>query len=417
MQTLHNASSVARAICGSSETMPSTPAAASRRTVIGSFAVQASTGAPKRCAAATAAREQSAWWSESASRASRRRSSGIAQGHRLAQRGRPGTRQRARASGSSRRRSGHAGSRSQRGCPVRAGRGGATRRRRSWRRARDPRARASERPSITSASYPGSFTSRWTPMPCAGEERERVVERQLLPRQLVQRVPEAKPRCDVELDDVRAGGDRRFERREGVLRRDRGRAAVADHERPAAPCGAGSRDADHDDGAVVRQIAAGEAAARDEHGVGELLRRGSARARRARRRGARCRRARRRHATRSRRRCRARPSRRAAASRGPARTSARDRCRARGRRNRAIRRSRPGTRAAAPDARHRRRRPAVRAHGDVDHRDELARPRSRRRRRRSRRRGTPTAPSARVRASGRRTSPSPCRRSRRSRGR
>ena len=38
---------------------------------------------------------------------------------------------------------------------------------------------------------------------------------------------------DVELDRVGAGLDRRRERLDAVLRRDRRRAAMADHERPA----------------------------------------------------------------------------------------------------------------------------------------------------------------------------------------
>src|SRR6185437_13852231 len=75
---LHSGKSVARAftiLAGSSETIASTPALASRSASRGSFAVHARTGAPRRCAAATTAAEQSVWWSESAfARAVRSRS-------------------------------------------------------------------------------------------------------------------------------------------------------------------------------------------------------------------------------------------------------------------------------------------------------------------------------------------------------
>src|SRR5207244_5099366 len=80
VQTLHRASSVARVISGSSETIPSTPAAVTRRTPAGSLTVHASTGAPSRCAVATAAREQSVWCSESVFARAQRRSTGTRTG-------------------------------------------------------------------------------------------------------------------------------------------------------------------------------------------------------------------------------------------------------------------------------------------------------------------------------------------------
>ena len=108
-------------------------------------------------------------------------------------------------------------------------------------------------------------------------------------------------------------GDRRLERGERVLRRDRRRAAVPDHERAAAPAARGSRR-----GAARRSRSrrAGRrlrSPAGREHGVGDLLRRGR-----------RCagehlveplepEELAPRRATRSRRRCRARPRRRARA--------------------------------------------------------------------------------------------------------
>src|SRR5581483_4161640 len=65
---------------------------------------------------------------------------------------------------------------------------------------------------------------------------ERLVERQRLVGQLVERVPDAQAGRDVELDDVGAGGDGERERRRRVLRGERRRSPVPDDERrPVAP--------------------------------------------------------------------------------------------------------------------------------------------------------------------------------------
>ena len=121
-----------------------------------------------------------------------------------------------------------------------AGRARAPRRRRATRRvrgrevARARRARAGGPPSSTSARTPGasrrdgrrararvrnssaSSSETWSPASSSSECASRRSGR------------------DVELDEVDAGGDRGLERRERVLGRDRRRAAMADHERPAA---------------------------------------------------------------------------------------------------------------------------------------------------------------------------------------
>ena len=79
-QTLHCASSVASAI---SRVVGDDPVDAERRKAAhgsGSFAVQASTGAPSRWAAATAAREQRLWCSESASARARAEAAGSRSG-------------------------------------------------------------------------------------------------------------------------------------------------------------------------------------------------------------------------------------------------------------------------------------------------------------------------------------------------
>src|SRR5829696_3171799 len=68
----------------------------------------------------------------------------------------------------------------------------------------------------------------------SAQELERAVELDGLARDLPSRVREGEVETDVELDEVGAGRDSRLERRERVLRRDRGRAAMADHERPPA---------------------------------------------------------------------------------------------------------------------------------------------------------------------------------------
>ena len=67
----------------------------------------------------------------------------------------------------------------------------------------------------------------------AAEELEGVVEGELVLGELLERMAEAKAGRDVELDDVDPGGDRRLQRSERVLRRERCRPAVPDHERPA----------------------------------------------------------------------------------------------------------------------------------------------------------------------------------------
>jgi hypothetical protein len=68
------------AAAGSSETIASTPAAASRSTSSGAFAVQPSTGTPRLWAAATADGPQSVWWSARAVARERRSSGGTRTG-------------------------------------------------------------------------------------------------------------------------------------------------------------------------------------------------------------------------------------------------------------------------------------------------------------------------------------------------
>src|SRR5581483_739790 len=63
---LHGTGSVALKDPGSSDTIPSTPRAVNRCAEAASLTVQTRTGTPSRWAVATAAREQSAWWSASA---------------------------------------------------------------------------------------------------------------------------------------------------------------------------------------------------------------------------------------------------------------------------------------------------------------------------------------------------------------
>ncbi len=65
------------------------------------------------------------------------------------------------------------------------------------------------------------------------QERERLVQRQRALGHLAVRVCEPQVGADVELDEVRAGSDGRLQRRERVLGRDRGRAAMADDDRRA----------------------------------------------------------------------------------------------------------------------------------------------------------------------------------------
>ncbi len=66
---------------------------------------------------------------------------------------------------------------------------------------------------------------------CRREERESVVQRELIRRPLAGRVCEAKVGTDVELDQIGARGDGGLERRERVLRRPRRGTTMADDER------------------------------------------------------------------------------------------------------------------------------------------------------------------------------------------
>src|SRR5206468_7419880 len=80
VQALHGAFSVASRLFGSSLTIPSTPAAVTRRAAASSFTVHAKTGAPSRCAVATAVREQRVWCRVSVFARAQARSTGMRAG-------------------------------------------------------------------------------------------------------------------------------------------------------------------------------------------------------------------------------------------------------------------------------------------------------------------------------------------------
>ena len=184
-----------------------------------------------------------------------------------------------------------------------------------------------------------------------GEERERLVEREAVLRHLAPRVCELQVGPDVELDEVRASVDRDLQRRERVLGRDRRRPTMADDDRRPVAAAGGSRLLDHDDRAVVAEVAARIGATGTDARRLRSPARAARLARRAPRRDVRCRRGRRRAAPRSRRRCRGRRPTPVAAPPAPGRTSAARRCRARGRRSAETRRDRREGRAAVRDAR------------------------------------------------------------------
>ena len=81
---------------------------------------------------------------------------------------------------------------------------------------------------------PGDFCVHVHADICRRQERESLVQRELIRGPLTFRVSQAKVRAHVELDQIGACGDGSLERRERVLRRPRCGTAMADDERRSA---------------------------------------------------------------------------------------------------------------------------------------------------------------------------------------